>query len=264
VKLKTGSGWPPIFIAPGLDGRASFSSLAKGIQTGNPVYGIQAKGLDGMDEPLDRVQDMAQFYLAAIKELQSHGPYILIGYSFGGLVALEIAQSLSQAMEEIALLVMIDAYPDSRYMKFSESLRLSLSRMKQRVLVARQKSARATISYLIDGLASRMRRAGVLDASPAEGRHLSLSCTTARVKHKSQQALAHYRPRPYRGKIKFVKNESDPYFPCDPIAALGNFATELEVNIVPGDHVGMVTAHSGSIAAVVTGYLRESFGNQKG
>ena len=44
-----------------------------------------------MEEPLDRVEQMAEFYLDALHELQPRGPYILIGYSFGGLVALELS-----------------------------------------------------------------------------------------------------------------------------------------------------------------------------
>lgn len=258
IKLKAGNECPPIFIAPGLDGRASFSSLAKEIQTDHPIYGMLAKGLDGMDEPLDRVQDMAHFYLAAINELQPHGPYILIGYSFGGLVALEIAQNLSEVGEEIALLVMIDAYPDIRYMPFGQRLRLRLSRLRRRIFVAWQKSMRGAASYLIDGLAHRMRRAGVLVESPPKGRSLSLSFGAARVKHKSYQALTRYRPSTYRGTIKFVKSESDPYFPRDPIAAWGKFTTNVEVVTVPGDHLSLVTTHSGSIAAVIMGYLRET------
>ena len=44
---------------------------------------MQAKGTDGVDEPFDRIEDLAQFYLDAIKKLQPHGPYFLVGYSLG-------------------------------------------------------------------------------------------------------------------------------------------------------------------------------------
>lgn len=257
IKLKAGSEWPPIFIVPGLDGRASFSSLVKEIQTDNPVYGILAKGLDGIEEPFDRVQNMAYYYLAAIGELQPEGPYILIGYSFGGLVALEMAHSLLYAGKQIALLVMIDAYPDVRYMPFAQGLQLRLRRMRRRFFVARQKTITGAASYFVDGLADRMRRTGVLDGAPTEGRNLSLSFTTARVKDESYQALANYRPSTYSGKIKFVKNESDPYFPGDPVAAWKKFATNMEVSTVSGDHLSLVTTHSGSIAGVIMRHLKE-------
>jgi acetoacetyl-CoA synthetase len=85
VQIKAGTKEPPILIAPGLDGCTSFSKLAKGIQTEHPIYGIQAKGVDGMENPFDCVEDMAQYYVEGLNELQPYGPYILIGYSFGGL-----------------------------------------------------------------------------------------------------------------------------------------------------------------------------------
>jgi acetoacetyl-CoA synthetase len=116
VQLKAGSQKTPIIIAHGLDGCASFSGLARRIQTDHPIYGIQAKGVDGLEEPQDRIEDMAQFYLDALNELQPHGPYILIGYSFGGLVALEMAQRLSEQKKDVGLLMLVDAYPHPRYL----------------------------------------------------------------------------------------------------------------------------------------------------
>ncbi len=56
LQLKTGSEKPPIFIAPGVGGRASFSPLARHIHTGNPIYGIQAKGVDGLEEPFESIE----------------------------------------------------------------------------------------------------------------------------------------------------------------------------------------------------------------
>ena len=61
---------------------------------GHSDYGIQAKGVDGLEEPFDRVEDLAAFYLRSLSEIQPHGPYLLVGYCFEGLVALEMAHSL--------------------------------------------------------------------------------------------------------------------------------------------------------------------------
>ena len=80
VQIKAGTKKPPILIAPGLDGCTSFSKLAKRIQTEHPIYGIQAKGVDGMENPFDCVEDMARYYVEELNELQPCGPYILIGY----------------------------------------------------------------------------------------------------------------------------------------------------------------------------------------
>jgi len=55
IQLRAGRQHPKILIAPGLDGRASFSGLARLVRTEHPIYGIQAKGVDGREEPLDRI-----------------------------------------------------------------------------------------------------------------------------------------------------------------------------------------------------------------
>jgi thioesterase domain-containing protein len=71
IQIKAGSDKPPIFITHGLCGTVLFSGLAQHIRTGNPVYGIQGKGIDGMEEPFERVEDMATFYLEALENLSS-------------------------------------------------------------------------------------------------------------------------------------------------------------------------------------------------
>ena len=130
VQIKAGRENPPIFIAHGLSGTVQFGELARHIRTAHPIYGIQAQGIDGTAEPLECVEDMAKLYLDALEELYPQDPYILIGYSFGGLVALEIAQRLSERRKKVALLVLLDAYPHPHFLLAPDRLRLFLKRMK--------------------------------------------------------------------------------------------------------------------------------------
>src|SRR5208283_362006 len=131
VLLKAGTEEPPVFFAHGLGGSAmDFFQPVKHIQSGHPIYGMQARGIDGVDEPFERIEDMAQFHLDAIKELQPHGPYLLIGYSLGGLVTLEMAQRLSARGEKIALLAMLDAYPHISHLPLGQRLRIRARRAR--------------------------------------------------------------------------------------------------------------------------------------
>jgi acetoacetyl-CoA synthetase len=116
LQVKAGNEKPPIFITHGLCGTVQFFKLAKHIRTGHPIYGIQAKGINGSEEPFDRVEDMAEYYLNALEESHPDDRYILIGYSFGGLVALEVAQRLAAKGRPVALLVLLDAFPHPRFM----------------------------------------------------------------------------------------------------------------------------------------------------
>src|SRR5947208_4078634 len=126
ILLKPGAQAPPIFITHGLGGSVmDFFQVVKHMQVSHPIHGLQAKGIDGVDEPFDRIEDMAQFYLDAVMQLQPHGPYALIGYSLGGLVTLEMAQRLCESGENVALLAMLDTYPNIRYLSPGQRLRLT-------------------------------------------------------------------------------------------------------------------------------------------
>jgi thioesterase domain-containing protein/acyl carrier protein len=74
-----------------------------------PVYGLQARGLDGHGEPHRDMAEMAADYMAKIRAVQPEGPYLLAGHSFGGLVAFEIARQMLTARHAVALLAMFDS-----------------------------------------------------------------------------------------------------------------------------------------------------------
>lgn len=255
VQVKAGCEKPPILIVHGLAGTVPFFGLAQHIRTAHPVYGIQAKGVDGMEEPIDCIEDMATFYLDSIKGLQPHGPYVLVGYSFGGLVALEMAQRMTRHGEKVALLVLVDAYPHLRYLSPGQRLGLIARRAIRIIFEMNTRLPRAARR-----LERRLRAAGVQSARNRlpETSRLSFEQTTLRVKDKAYVALARYRPRFYSGKIKFVKSEGDSYYPADPVAVWVNLAAEFEFEIVPGGHLDMVTTGFESLAAVLTRYVEEA------
>jgi arthrofactin-type cyclic lipopeptide synthetase C len=116
---------PPIFCLPG--GGASVTDfLALGHALGGrwTLHGLQPRGLDGVAVPHATVEAAASAYLTAIEQVAPHGPVHLIGHSFGGLVALEIAHRLRIANRRVASLTVIDSDPpdgDARYKEFTET-----------------------------------------------------------------------------------------------------------------------------------------------
>jgi thioesterase domain-containing protein len=85
-----------------------YQKLARYLGEDQPVYGLQAQGLDGKENPLTQVEDMASLYLQEIRTIQPQGPYFLGGLSFGGMVSFEMAQTLHAQGQEVALLALID------------------------------------------------------------------------------------------------------------------------------------------------------------
>jgi thioesterase domain-containing protein len=109
VPLQTLGTKPPLFFVHPAGGVAfPFFELARQLGSDQPFYGLQARGLDGQSPPDERVEDMARRYIAALRTLQPRGPYFLGGFSFGCLVAYEMAQQLTAAQEQVSLLALVD------------------------------------------------------------------------------------------------------------------------------------------------------------
>jgi thioesterase domain-containing protein/acyl carrier protein len=90
-----------------------YRDLALRLETDQPVYGLQARGLDG-EWLHDRLESMAADYIREIQAIRSEGPYMLAGLSNGGNIAFEMAQQLRAQGQEVLLLAMFDTYgPES-------------------------------------------------------------------------------------------------------------------------------------------------------
>jgi len=260
VRLKAGSGKTPILITHGLGGRASFTELARHIRSEHPVYGIQAKGVDGLEEPLGCIEDMASSYLEELRLLQPEGPYILIGYSFGGLIALEMAHRLRAEGKPVALLALVDSYPHPRYLPAGQRLRLIAKRIWGHISDLQRKPVGAGLAQIQDAVKRRLpvSDVGGAQATLTEQYRLSFAQTMQRVRKSDLLALKRYRPRFYPGRIRFVRPEANSYLPADPAAVWKHLAAELEIEKVPGDHLGMITSNFVSLAETLTRYVREA------
>jgi amino acid adenylation domain-containing protein len=130
---------PPFFFVHGLGGTVMrFRDLARHMAPNQPFFGIQAKGLDGAESCLDRVEDMAEVYLQDLRSAHPEGPYYLGGYSFGGYVALEMARRLLERGEEVRSLVLLDTYVGGsqslleRFMTLSAAQKIAYIRRRAR------------------------------------------------------------------------------------------------------------------------------------
>ncbi|MEQ1703267.1 MAG: thioesterase domain-containing protein, partial [Ilumatobacteraceae bacterium] len=99
----------PFFLVAGMFGNVlNLRHLANQIGSDRPFYGLQARGLFGGSLPHETFEEMAAAYLAEVREVQPHGPYLLGGFSGGGVTALEMARQLLAEGEEVALLALLD------------------------------------------------------------------------------------------------------------------------------------------------------------
>ncbi|CAN7451819.1 amino acid adenylation domain-containing protein [Duganella sp. LjRoot269] len=110
VGMRTGGSRAPLFCIHPYGGHTmGYVELTRCLGADQPVYGVQARGLQGEAAPLERIEEMAADYIALIKSRQPAGPYHLAGHSMGGCIAYEMARQLRLAGEEVALLALIDS-----------------------------------------------------------------------------------------------------------------------------------------------------------
>ncbi|WP_439519436.1 type I polyketide synthase [Hydrogenophaga sp.] len=99
----------PFFLVAGMFGNVlNLRHLARLLGTDRPFYGLQARGLYGDQAPHETFEEAAADYIAEMRQVQPHGPYLLGGFSGGGITAYEIARQLEAAGEKVDLLVLLD------------------------------------------------------------------------------------------------------------------------------------------------------------
>ncbi|QNT92070.1 CDA peptide synthetase I [Streptomyces griseofuscus] len=103
---------PPLFCVHPISGISwGYAGLLRHIGEEHPVIGLQARHFTEPQRRPGSIAEMADDYLASIRAVQPHGPYHLIGWSFGGMVAHAVAARLERLGEEVRLLGLLDAYP---------------------------------------------------------------------------------------------------------------------------------------------------------
>lgn len=109
VPIRTSDKTIPFFFVPGAGGNVLYIyEMSRLLHQDQAIYGLQAKGLDGT-APYSSIEEMAAYYIKAVKSVQANGPYIIGGHSFGARVAFEMTQQLAKNGEAIAQLIVIDA-----------------------------------------------------------------------------------------------------------------------------------------------------------
>jgi amino acid adenylation domain-containing protein len=103
---------PPLFcVHPAAGTSWVYSGLLRLLDADQPIYGLQARALREPARMPASTGELVADYLAQIRQVQPHGPYALLGWSLGGLVAHLLAVELQRQQEDIRLLAVMDSFP---------------------------------------------------------------------------------------------------------------------------------------------------------
>jgi len=234
VEITRGGNRPPLFCVHGAGGNVlNFRDLSWGLHLDQPFLALQARGVDGTSDPHRSIEEMARAYIDEIRALRPHGPYLLAGYSGGGIVAFEMAQQLTRLGEEVPLLVFFDTYHPQMPIR-AVSLSRKLRRLRQDGL-----------KYVKEALLDRRNRARAvrerlqIKLCVTRGRPVPHALRDRHLTESFGQAAARYRPQPWQGKallfraesVPFVFSGGGPYYGWDSVV-LGGVKTVM----IPGDH----------------------------
>ena len=202
VPLQPHGARPPVFGVAGHNGDVfCYSTLVRYLGDDQPFYGLQPPGLDGLSEPLTRIEDLAAYFAAQIRAFHRDGPCAIAGFCAGGMVAFELARQLSDGGTPIGLVALFGApYPSTyRFLpRLRERLRESMKRLVKhnRALASLPRADRP--GYIAERL--RMRRERSAPDAVLRMR--------ANVERATMAAASRYTPRPFSGRVTlFVPGE---------------------------------------------------------
>jgi len=242
VPLKPGDGSPPVFLIHGLGGSvAGFLPMTRRMTWPGAVIGIQARGLAGEDPPHTTVEEMTSEYLKEVKSRQPNGPYYLCGYSFGGLVAFEMARRLRESGDEVALVGLFDTTMSPLKWPLHSWLSIVRRRMVQ--------FATGVTAGPIDTWPARVWKMGRCACERLRGYLKSSSTRVLKVAASELIASARYRPGYYPGELTlFTPVDREPGLPS-PQAIWRMHARALSIIETVGAHSTMFAAANAEFAA---------------
>jgi acetoacetyl-CoA synthetase len=242
--LKSGNSSRPIFFAPGLASPAEgLRDLAERMETDGSIYGLQFDGLNKVKADCS-MEEIARFYLGAIREIQPKGPYFFIGYSFGGLVVLELSNQITAGGEKTALITLIDTYPHLQYWPLKQWLLFFGRRAIRHARTTLSLSAVEAPTYALQRLLlfwERLRERRGLVPNDRSLLHAGSEAENLSAKNYFQRASAAYHPRQFGTRITLLRSQ-DGLVGNDrsALAIWGKWTKDVAFYSVPGDHLGAV------------------------
>jgi natural product biosynthesis luciferase-like monooxygenase protein len=241
VPIEPSGNKPPLFCVHAHGGHVLFyNDLARRLKPHRPVYALQARGVDGVLEPLTEFSEMAANYLHEVREVQPSGPYRLAGDCLGGVIALEMAHQLRAQGEEVALVAMFDSFhpryrpylPPPLYelvhrtrLLFGFNLR-NVVRLSgpERIAYVRSKLGRA--AYMVRYRLWDWQRQFVGGDSRSDD-------PLIRTQAALDTAFDAYEPKPYDGLVLLFRSARQPAgIHKDPTLGWGGLLSDLDIRVM--------------------------------
>ncbi|MGK7940310.1 MAG: amino acid adenylation domain-containing protein [Crocosphaera sp.] len=223
-----------------------------------PVYGLNAQMINTQERIPNRVEDLATYYIRQMRMLQPEGPYFLVGISFGGTVAYEMAQQLQSQGETVALLGLLDTYAPHAIQRrtvgeiidfyWTHFLKEGVPFLLTQFIRKLQGITQNNLLHL-----GNLYKNLYVNLTLKLNLSLSEQMQDFIFQQENRQASIMYRPKVYSGNVSlFLAQETDlpVSMNLDPQLGWGKLVIgKLEVYEIPGSHLGMLQDPSVQILA---------------
>jgi thioesterase domain-containing protein/acyl carrier protein len=249
VPVQPRGNLPPLYLVPGIGGMAlGLSYLAQHLGKDQPLYGLQARGVRDAEIPCATIEEMACYFIDAILAVQPEGPYFIGGYSFGGLVAFEMARRLYALGRQIGIAAILDTVaPGSDGFRFVHFMR-NLPHWLADFIA--QPEARSVLGKKLQRLAANgiNRIFRPLGFEPFEQNIADVVGVDSKTPQKyldvieaHYHALGAYRPGSLPGCITLFRTKAQPLFRAHPDNGWGRLVDgEIEIYDVGGNHLNFM------------------------
>jgi thioesterase domain-containing protein/acyl carrier protein len=248
VKIQPGGAEQPFFCVHPSGGNVfCYTALAHHLGPDQPFYGLQAQGLDGAEPAHTTVEEMAAHYIEAMREIQPAGPYLLGGWSLGGVVAFEMARQIEEQGDNVDLLVLMDArnpvldrdlHREADDLAQLEGFALQIGVPPDYLEGGRDRVSQCEPEARLSFILEQAKIANVLPGDLG----LSQMQSLFDVFNSNLQALRSYVPQTRRGRIVLLKaSKGKRNLGWDSSLGWDGLNREgVEVYEVPGNHFGMM------------------------
>ena len=235
VPLQPNGNRAPLFLIHHVQGIVIlYRDLAKHLGDEQPVFALEAAGIDGETEPHDSIFTMAQDYAALIQKQFPDGPYRVAGFSSGGIVALEVARVLRSAGKVVEFVGMFDSYAPEYHRLHPEftNPETTAQRLASHFSMFRKLDTKSQGEYL-KGRFKKVQ--GRLKPVAAEEPDKAFWEALGRVRQAQEKAIHEHFPEAYEAPVTLFRalEHSGPW---DEVLFWGEALPQVELCDVPGDH----------------------------
>jgi len=258
---------PPLFCMHCATGHVlRYRALVSHLDSDVPVYGLRAPDVHEL-KGFPTVEELAELYVEDIRRIQPYGPYQVCGFSFGGIVALEVAHRLQTMGETVSLLVLLDSINPAHYqnLSFLQTLHMRSTYLRDRVstygrnvVFGKWKQLYADVAeffwWRAKEFAWKLRK-----NTSRLPKKMGTSAVQETVVMFATAGEA-FKPKPYQGRIVLIRSEKRPRFSDEKALGWEGVARDgIEVCTVPGDHFSVLEEPDvAGLATALNGLLKKN------